>query len=89
MIDERTGIFKNGCQQGSSSWVDVIRFARPQNEGYGFAPIIRIGKVKKPSGPSLTGGNAQDERFSPHYARDVVARSWRWSCHRTTTGART
>ena len=28
-------------------------------------------------------------RASPHYARDAGARSWRWSRHRATTGART
>ena len=27
--------------------------------------------------------------LNPHYARDAVARSWRWPCHRATTGART
>jgi hypothetical protein len=28
-------------------------------------------------------------KASPHYARDTVARAWRWSCHRATAGART
>ena len=27
--------------------------------------------------------------FNPHYARDAIARSCRWPCHRATAGART
>ena len=30
-----------------------------------------------------------DTSLNPHYARDAAARSWRWSCHRATAGART
>jgi hypothetical protein len=40
---------------------------------------------------NLRGSTIRSWHFlpSPHYARDAVARSWRWSCYRATTGART
>jgi len=44
-------------------------------------------------GASLSEGEGSSSRWrhgtSPHYARDAVARSWRWSCHRATAGPRT
>jgi hypothetical protein len=39
--------------------------------------------------PDLSIFPATTCRPNPHYARDAVARSWRWPCHRATTGART
>jgi len=65
----------------------LSRISRSErSEGMRFAPQTSLPPAPEGGSTERAPGSFAEGRIDPHYARDAVARSWRWSCHRKPQG---